>query len=266
MHERREVFNGLIKERKKLEGIIKTAEKRLEKAPEGSISIHKHGKGYQFFLRTDPKDKNGVYLPVSREKTAFEIIQKKYDARIIITAEKQLAVIDQFLKNYDPDSLKKVYASLSETRKKIVTPVELPDELYAESWQTAEYEHRIISGSAPAHFTNKGERVRSKSEVLIANALFQAGVPYHYERPIFLNNHLVYPDFTVLRLSDRKELLWEHFGLIDEKDYRNSAVAKIDSYEKSGIFPGEGLIITTETSSIPLNLASVKRVIKHYLL
>ena len=52
------------------------------------------------------------------------------------------------------------------------------------------------------YYTYKGERVRSKSEMIIANELFRNNIPYKYELPIELENWnkkvTIYPDFTVL--------------------------------------------------------------------
>ena len=48
-------------------------------------------------------------------------------------------------------------------------------------------------------YTERGERVRSKSEKIIADKLFLQNIPYHYERPIYLKGFgMVYPDFCCL--------------------------------------------------------------------
>ena len=44
----------------------------------------------------------------------------------------------------------------------------------------------------------KGEKVRSKSEVNIANMLHEKGIPYRYEEELQLRNgKIVSPDFTI---------------------------------------------------------------------
>ena len=265
MPENNDVISILQREKSRLEKIICKTEMRLAKAPEGNLRIQRHGKGYQYFLRKDPKDKNGIYIPASERKKALVLIQKGYDQQILAAAKKQAAVIDKFLKKYDPDVLKEVYNSLIEARKIIVEPVELPDDLYAKHWQMADYEHKIISETIPCHYTIKGERVRSKSEVLIADALNRAGIPYRYEYPMQVSGQIIHPDFTVLRKKDRKEFIWEHFGMIDDSEYRNNAMKRILQFEKEDIFPGDKLIVTAETQKQPLNTTEVNRVIRHYL-
>ena len=59
--------------------------------------------------------------------------------------------------------------------------------------------------------TEKGELVRSKSELLIADMYYSLGIPYKYEAGVKLRGGIVrYPDFTLLRVRDRKEFYHEH--------------------------------------------------------
>ena len=80
-----------------------------------------------------------------------------------------------------------------------------------------------------------------------------------------VGNRTVYPDFTVLNVKTRKEYYWEHLGLLDDEDYLNKFLVKLDSYQKNGIRSGEKLILTKETKKHPLNTANVKETIKYYL-
>ena len=89
-------------------------------------------------------------------------------------------------------------------------------------------------------------------------------IPYRYEYPLVLEGCTIHPDFTILRKEDRREFYLEHFGMLDETEYRNNALARILLYERNNLFPGESLIITAETVRRPLNSADVKRVINHY--
>ncbi len=62
--------------------------------------------------------------------------------------------------------------------------------------------------------TEKGELVRSKSEMNIANALFRTEIPYKYECPLTLNDgRVIYPDFTVLDVYNRRLVCWEQMRL-----------------------------------------------------
>ena len=263
----RQIIQELTQRQHFLTKVIRDAEKGLQHAPPGNLEVRQHGKGFQFFHRLDPGAKHGKYIPVSDRKRAAALAQKRYLIRLIHEAESQLKTIKSFLQNYNPAALEQVYNSEGFVRQSLLKPAELPDHEYASRWMAIEYQGKPFTEGAPAHFTMKQERVRSKSEVLIANALARAGIPYKYECPLELSRHvIVYPDFTILRLRDRKIIYWEHFGLIDDTEYRTHAVKKVLSYQENGIFPGDNLIISMESLHVPLNEYTIKQMIKHYIL
>ena len=80
--------------------------------------------------------------------------------------------------------------------------------------------------------TSKGDLVRSKSEVIIANLLYQHQIQYEYEKKLFYNSgKWVEPDFTI-RLSDGSELYWEHLGMLGVESYDKRWSEKQDIYDK----------------------------------
>ena len=168
--------------------------------------------------------------------------------------------------NTSPQGLDKAFHEMNPDMRSYLTKAILPDEEYALRWQAETYEPKPFTEGAPEHYTQKGERVRSKSEVLIANALYQAGIPYRYEAPLYLGRTVFYPDFTTLRVRDRKIIYMEHFGLLDDASYRENAISKVRLFERNGIFPGDKLVITVESYRNPLNLNSVNALIRRYLL
>ena len=194
------------------------------------------------------------------------MVRKKYDIKIIRAAEKQAAVIDRFLRGYNPDILKECYKILSPVINENVFPVEIPDQEYVKEWQAYEYSHKGFAEGIPEQYTSSGERVRSKSEVMIADALKQAGVPYRYECPLELGSRLIHPDFTILRIEDREVLYWEHLGMMDDPEYCQNALLRIRQYEENGIWPGINLILSAETSAQPVNLAVINNLISAYCL
>ena len=131
---------------------------------------------------------------------------------------------------------------------------------------SVEYEGKGFAEDAPEFYTSRGERVRSKSEWIIAELLEKEGIPYRYEYPVYLRGFgKVYPDFTVLNVRTRREIYWEHMGMMDNPVYAEKAVNKIHTYEQNGMFQGEDLLVTYETSKNPLNQKVIMRMIQRYL-
>lgn len=240
-------------------------EKELSHAPEGNVLVKRYKKSVQFYYRNDSKDRNGTYMPVAERERAIALVQKAYNKKMLVTAREQWEILDSFLKRYDPDALMNVFKKESVLRQAYLRTYELPDEQYIKAWEAVEYEKKPINDNVPLHYTEKKERVRSKSEVMIANALLQAKLPYRYECQLRLDSRVIYPDFTILRMRDRKEVYWEHFGMMDDTEYLNAALQRISMYETNGIFPGEQLVLTFETYRVPLNAATIQQVIGYYL-
>lgn len=85
---------------------------------------------------------------------------------------------------------------------------------------------------------------------------------YKYECPINLKGlGMIYPDFTCLRLTDRKTILWEHLGMMTDPIYCQKAMKKIDIYSKNGFIQGRDIIYTFESEKNSLNTMSVENLI-----
>ena len=64
--------------------------------------------------------------------------------------------------------------------------------------------------------TEKGERVRSKSEKILADYFYRNNILYQYEKPLYLKGYgTIYTDFTFLSKKTRKEIYWEHEGIVN---------------------------------------------------
>jgi len=95
--------------------------------------------------------------------------------------------------------------------------------------------------------TVKGDRVRSKSEVIIANLLADHDIAYEYEKKLeYKNGKWIEPDFTIT-LPNGKELYWEHLGMLGVESYDNRWLEKQDIYDK--YYSGK-LIVTYEGATI----------------
>ena len=71
--------------------------------------------------------------------------------------------------------------------------------------------------------------------------------------------------FTVLNKRTGKKWIIEHLGMMDNKTYYESAMQKLDTYEKNDILLGRNLIILHETATNPLKVKILEKYIKEYL-
>ncbi|ALN88205.1 AAA domain protein [Lysobacter capsici] len=110
------------------------------------------------------------------------------------------------------------------------------------------------------HRTEKGHLVRSKSELVIANMLFQLGIPYYYERVLegtIAAGHLR-PDFSFVT-ADGDLIVWEHLGMLSRSDYRRGWEWKRAWYERNGFVEGRTLFTSTEVDGKGLDSGELKK-------
>ena len=262
-----EEVRKVLEERKiQLMQLKKMKEKALQNVPKGALRICCNGNRTQYYHRKERKDRRGVYLPEKEKDLAGILAQKEYDQKVLHAVEKELRVIEKCLAGYPVTDAEVIYEKLHEERKKLVLPIRESEEQFVRNWEAVVYQGKGFEENAPEFYTAKNERVRSKSEWIIADFLKREGIPYRYEYPMYLNGMgQVYPDFTVLNVKSRKELYWEHLGMMDDVAYMERALQKIAAYEQNGIYLGESLILTYETGKSPLSQKLVMNKIEHYL-
>lgn len=91
------------------------------------------------------------------------------------------------------------------------------------------------------HRTSRGELVRSKSEVIVADALHDHGVDYTYE-PDFCPpgaDRTLHPDFVAEDDATGDVVVWEHLGMLDRPDYAASWKRKREWYRRHGVLTEE---------------------------
>ena len=124
------------------------------------------------------------------------------------------------------------------------------------------------------HRTKRGDLVRSKSEVIIANELLAQGVDrYEYEAPLTLvDGKTRYPDFTIIDDDTGESYYWEHLGMLNHPDYARRWKRKLKTYRGAEILPAEEgggkagtLIITRDDERGGIDAEAIARVIREEL-
>ena len=240
----------------------------------GRLRISQKGKYTEFYHIKNDINTNGTYIPKKQRTTAIQLAQKDYDSKITPLLEEEIETLKTYLNS--ALNIQAFYSQMCPARQSLITPLTLTDEQYATQWKNVTWQGLPFAPDASVYTTNQGERVRSKSEVHIANALVQHKIPYRYEYPLTLHrNHshdtsqnattTLHPDFLCLNLRTRQEIIWEHFGLMDSPDYTHNAVSKLNLYAKNKILPGKKLIITMETNTEPLIPDVINQMIEQFL-
>ena len=258
-----------------LKKIIAIKQRAVEKAPAGHVKVRTvNGAAfYDFYLSSH--DRHSMrYLRKKDGKDRRlirELIQKGYDQKVLKKAKRELDLLIRVAAFYEQGCAEELYEMLSPGRREFVHPIILTDEEYADYFQKMELKKKKPLQEGEGFKSQRGERVRSKSEVFIANTLLHRDRKYHYECAVEVIDHLtgfphtVYPDFYVLNPRTRKSYYWEHFGKCDDPAYVNDNINKLIDYRSAGITLGDNLIITLETKTSPFTPEEAEWIIDQYL-
>ena len=274
----------LLQKEQQLKDLLNQIESKKSPAIDGRLRItHKRGKPvYYLDLNTErtSEDKqkenqkrHSKYIRKSEMEKIILLAQQDYEEKLCDEINKQLKALRSVItasKKYDENALENVYTRMHPCRKELIKPIVPDSDTFAKEWMEKPFVKKQISDFEMEIYTDKGERVRSKSEKIIADKYLKLGIPYRYESQLVLMEKgrpvTIYPDFTVLNKNTRKEYYHEHFGKMDSEEYCKSAMKRVELYTQNGIFVGDQLIITHETSDRPLSMPCFEKLIKKYLL
>lgn len=261
-------------EYEKISNQLNSIENELKKGANGKrMYCMKHKNSYSYYV-------DGKYLSKKDLSIAKEINKRDYYTRIKKDLEPIAYHMNELIKACEKFNKNNIYIKMSEGRRALLddaiykTPNQVIDEFECERLTDKnDSQKEKFMDQYPIEseiYTDKGEHVRSKSEKIIADALFRKEIPYRYESPITLkyNSRPVtfYPDFTVLNKRTGKKYYIEHLGLMTDEDYSRKAINKISIYEKNGILLGRNLILLYETDYQPLSTSILNSYIDEYLI
>lgn len=230
---------------------------------EGKLYGRKSHNSYQYYV-------DGKYLPKNNIVQAINLAQYEYNKKVNHQIESIIKVIESFSKTYLNNPLDNIYYNMPPSKQALITPVQKTIKQMLEEFDTEEFEPGQFDKEANELYTIKNERVRSKSEVLIANALYHHGIHYKYEKPLLLNvgdhKKLFRPDFTIMveRTGEIKYL--EHLGMLDNSDYFANNLDKLGIYERNGLLIGRDIILLHEVSYSQLSTRTIDNYINEFLI
>lgn len=124
--------------------------------------------------------------------------------------------------------------------------------------QIRESRHDIPFVQNLIHRTKQGIYVRSKSEVIVANLLHDAGIDFEYERRFDTETGWRLPDFSIPTRSDELIIL-EHLGMLHKPSYREEWGRKTEFYKKNGYTLNDNLFVTTEDENGAIDSESISK-------
>ena len=197
-----------------------------------------------------------------------EMARDEYWDRLLPILKTEINVLRRALKT--EQHLADAYCKMHEGKQALFTPDHMPVEKKIKYFEAEEYVGLGFEEDDRTEFiTNRGERVRSKSEKIIADELDRRGIPYKYEKPLSLSvdgkTKEFYPDFTVINVNTGEIKYVEHLGMLDQPNYYKTVLYKLDVYEKNGLLIGRDVILLHESFYRPLNTRVIADYIEEFL-
>ena len=195
------LLDKLRKRRNELRKIIKKAEASVKRAPDGILKYGRRKNVLEYYWKA-PGAGRYSYIPKKNRKFAASLAQKSYDEKVLRLARQEEKIISKLIKTCEADAIDGAYDNCPEGRKLLIEPVRPSDDEFREEWNKQPSCLLGFGENDPEFYTKRGERVRSKSEVLIANTLYGYGVDYLFECEIRLPGYgTANPDFFVLDIK-----------------------------------------------------------------
>lgn len=263
------ISNEVTKEIEKLEKLLERMTRFKMQEPKGSLKCHKKGTRtffYQLFWNKQTGKCEEKYIKKANLPLIKALAQKHYYVELEPIVKKNLCALRAFEKKYDEEKAEEIFDDLCEVRKGLVIPAFVSKAEKVRRWFAEKTE---VNASHPENLrfeTDQGEMVRSKSEVIIANALYRHRdvIFYKYEKPLELavgSKIIVFhPDFTILNVRTGRIMYWEHAGRIGDEEYTDDFVWRMNAYTRNGVFPRD-MVVTFESDEKPLDMAVVKKIV-----
>ncbi len=247
------IINVLCKGFSDFKGISSTSDKELEE------------------LINSTKTRNLITTIIKSTKTAEEIVGTTYDCivngkAILSKPVDRRLIIDVKENIIDDNNMNLIMALINEKRKYkhrlldylvyLIDDNISSNELHQEIGKYLGVDKHQLGR---IYSTIKGDLVRSKSEVIISNLLYQNQINYEYEKKLeYGAGKWIEPDFTII-FPNGEELYWEHLGMLGIESYDKRWIEKKDIYDNH--FNGH-LVVTYEGATITDSTVEIIKKIK----
>ena len=229
----------------------------LEGMPDGKLVHVKAADGERYYVEVRDGERPSRRGITRRPDLVATFARKEYLRKALAVIDHDVRTLERAVRRYKRFDPEEVVGSLSSAYR------DLPlDAFYHPLVDTvalsldATDEQRIASHAAwgaeapgPSDYlpegrtlrTSRGERMRSKAEVLIAETLYSYGIPFRYEQELEAGGATFHPDFTFEGAGGKKFYL-EFCGMMDDPAYVEGHKRKRSAYEAAGIAEWDNII------------------------
>ena len=255
------IFDKLIKIQQQLMLQLEQLQSSIHCLPEGKLLCSNNSKQTKWYLS---HGSTPIYIPKKDFALAQSLVLKKYYQLQFDELSHQLQILTRSITYLQrvPRKSEQLLSSNSPYHDLLIKSFQ--SLFNATQWAHEPYHTNTKYPEGLIHKCISGLMVRSKSEEIIANSLISNQIPFRYECELAVDNAFLYPDFTILHPTSNQIYYWEHFGLMDNSNYRDNTFNKLKLYGNNNIIPSINLITTYETTTHPIDSVQIQDIIDKY--
>lgn len=229
--------------------LLEEQQQILKASPEGFLFARKRKLDNTYYHQRKMRDGRQwktIQMNINEDPAMQDVLlKKKFAEKLTRIYTNNIPLLEKMNNRYLSASYEDIQAELPPQYDQLLKQRQLRE---MEQWMHMPYKKCPYHPEHLTHRTAYGEYVRSKGEVVIANALYSFGIPFHTEEELIFNEECYwsyYPDFKIL-LPDYSFIFWEHWGLLDKEKYRKDNAKKLFVYHEQNLILGSNLIITND--------------------
>ena len=223
-----------------------------------------------------PGSKKSKYLGNELNEAVLNVKRYRYAKKAAEIIEADIEVLERLISNYISPDYNNINSRLPATYRTSLT-ADNSDEAFstvlppdAVKWiQDLKKEKEKYPPYKPEQLKYEaldGTRMRSLGEVVIANFLLMAGIPFVYEVPMKINGELVLPDFRILSLIDLKTvIIIEHQGMIFTEEYPFKYIRSLRLYLQSDLVINQDLFFTFTDEKGRFDIRQLTNIIRQFV-
>ena len=239
----------LERQKKKLDSI----NRELSTLPSGRLSK----KGTRYYQVISEK----IVGITMNKKLIRQLARKKYLSTVKKELEKNIKTISTPINKITKINHDELVAKLPTTYQNL--SVENFYHSTIAEWVAKPYQQNSYKPEERKYESKNGVKVRSKSELIIANLLDEYNIPYRYDAEMTLKGKRLCPDFMIRNPFTAELIVWEHFGALHLPEYEKTMNDKMERYFAQGLVPFETVIYTFE---FDLNTNRLRSLIENVIL
>ena len=229
----------------------------LEGMPDGKLVHVKAADGERYYVEVRDGERPSRRGITRRPDLVATFARKEYLRKALAVIDHDVRTLERAVRRYKRFDPEEVVGSLSSAYRDLPLDAFYHPLVDAVALSLdATDEQRIAShaawgaeASGPSDYlpegrtlrTSRGERMRSKAEVLIAETLYSYGIPFRYEQELEAGGATFHPDFT-FEGAGGKEFYLEFCGMMDDPAYVEGHKRKRSAYEAAGIAEWDNII------------------------